>query len=105
MEALRHAASPVTIHTDNQQLVDGWLAGRRWSCASNRDGADLWRSFWAKCADLGPGINVVKVKAHVSFAKVQQGAMSLQDWGGNGLADAWAKAGCAAAAKMALVAD
>ena len=52
VEALRLATPPVTIHTDNQQLVDGWKAGKRWCCASNRDGADLWRSFWARCGDI-----------------------------------------------------
>ena len=87
VEALRHAAPPLTIHTDNQQLVDEWKARQKWCCASHRDGADLGRCSWARCADIGPAINVMEVKAHVAFAKVQSGAMSLQDWVGNGLAD------------------
>ena len=104
IDALRHCAPPVVIHTDKQQLVDGWNAGQRWSCASTRDGADLWRTFWARNNDVGPGINIVKVKAHVPFARVQQGAMTFQNWCGNSLADSGAKAGCAVATKVAPVA-
>ena len=53
IEALCHCVPLVTIHTDSQQVVDGWNAGQRWSCASNRDGADLWRIFWARNRDIG----------------------------------------------------
>ena len=105
VEVLRCACPPLTIHTDNQQVVDGWLAGKIWSCASNRDGADLWRQFWALMADIGGGVHITKVKAHVSFAKVQAGAMSRLDWCGNGLADLWAKAACALALKESPVAE
>ena len=57
--------------------------------------ADLWRICWARNKDIGPGIDIVKVKARVPNALVQQGVMTFQDWCGNGLVDTWAKAGCA----------
>ena len=99
IEARRVACPPLVVHTDNQQVVDGWEAGKAWSCASNRDGADLWRSFWSRMHDIGPGIQIVKIKAHVPFSRVQERQMSWQDWCGNGLADRWAKVGFATAIK------
>ena len=104
LETLPLASPPLTIHTDNQQLVDGWVNGEKWCCSSRRDGADMWRELWARIKDIGPGIRIVKVKAHLSFIHVQRGTISQQDWCGNGLADAWAKAGCAIASKEAPVA-
>ena len=105
VEVLRSACPPLTIHIDNQQVVDGWQAGKNWSCASNRDGADLWRHFWTLANDIGEAINVVKVKAHVSFAQVQAGATSWLDWCGNGPADAWAKSACAMVVKASPAAE
>ena len=51
----------------------------------------------ARVLDIGQGVQIVKVKAHVPFALVQERKMTWQDWCGNGLADRWAKVGCATA--------
>ena len=72
------ALPPVVIHTDNEQVVDGWSLGKARSCASNRDGADLWRLFWALIVDVGEGVEIRKAKAHVSFAKVRPVEMTRQ---------------------------
>ena len=39
-------------------------------------------------------MQVVKVKAHLKFARVLGGAITCHDWCGNAIADVWAKAGC-----------
>ena len=103
VEILRCACPPLTIHTDNQQVVDGWKAGKAWTCSSKRDGADLWRQFWTLINEIGDGVRICKVKAHVSFGRVQSGAMSVVDWCGNGLADTWAKSACSLAVQKSLV--
>ena len=36
---------PITIWTDNQAVVDGWLAGKAWTTGSCKTAADLWRRF------------------------------------------------------------
>ena len=92
LETFRIASPPFDIHTDNQELTDGWLNGEKWCCSSCRDGADMWREVWARIKEIGLGIHIVKVKAHLQFAYVQRGIISQQDWCGNGLADAGAKA-------------
>ena len=84
-EALRSACPPPTIHTDNQQVVDGVRLGKSWPCAPERDGADIWQRVWHQLEDIGPGMHIVKVKAHLPFSKVQDGHISLQDWCGNGV--------------------
>ena len=61
-------AHHIAVHTDNQQVVDGWEAGQAWLCASHLDVADLWRAFWTRVQDIGLGIQVVEAKAHVPFS-------------------------------------
>ena len=92
LEVLRHTAGGVTIHVDNQEVVDGISRGQGWCCASSREGADLWRRIWQILPEV-TGVVVVKVKAHLSFARVLDGAITCQDWAGNAIADVWAKAG------------
>ena len=92
LEVLRHTAGGVTIHVDNQEVVDGISRGQGWCCASNREGADLWRRIWQILPELA-GVFVVKVKAHLKFARVLDGAITCQDWCGNAIADVCAKAG------------
>ena len=104
VDVLRCACSPPTIHTDNQQVVVGWHAGKFWPCASNRDGADPWKLFWALVANVGYGIRFVK-EAHASHAQVQVGAISKLDWCGNGLAGEWAKLAYALAVKASPVTE
>ena len=64
-DALRIALPPLTLHTDNGLVVLVWKRGRQWRCSSQRDGADLWREFWDRIADLGEDIRIKKVKAHL----------------------------------------
>ena len=42
---LRFCTPPITIWTDNQGVVDGWLAGQAWTTGSRKNTADLWREF------------------------------------------------------------
>ena len=93
LEVLRHTAGGLTIHVDNQEVVDGISRGQGWCCASGREGADLWQNIWAMLLDL-EDVLVVKVKAHLKFVRVLEGAISCHDWCGNSVADEWAKAGC-----------
>ena len=96
--ALRRAVPPLTIHTDNSLVVLGWQHGKHWCCRSNRDGADLCGLFWKRISDMGrEGVSIIKVKAHQPFELVRMGLLSRVDWCGDGMADAWAKAGCAQA--------
>ncbi len=40
-EALRRAVGRVTIHTDNQEVLDGYNHGELWSTAAGRSGASI----------------------------------------------------------------
>ena len=46
LKMLEMALPPLQIWTDNQGVVDGWLRGPEWCCASSRPAADLWRRIW-----------------------------------------------------------
>ena len=105
LEAVRLAVPPLTVHTDTGLVVLGWGRGKGWCCSSRRDGADLWRLFWQRIGDIGQeGISIVKVSSRQTFEHVQLGIISQTDWCGIGMADAWAKAGCAQTTASALVA-
>ena len=43
--ALRRGIAPLTIHADNQAVIDGWIAGEAWTTASSKNSADLCREF------------------------------------------------------------
>ncbi len=98
---LRLAVPPLLIYTDNQEVHDGInVRGEDWCTSAARDGADLWRITWHLLRDIGPGIMVRKVKAHLTHEDVQDGRISLALWRGNRLADKFAKAGAQHAEKI-----
>ena len=70
------------IPVDSQQVIDGRIAGKNWASASNRDCADFWELFWRLTEDVGDGVKIVKVKAHVSFPHASAGLMRMKDWCG-----------------------
>ena len=76
-EALRCASLPLTMHTDNQQVVDGSQNGKSWSCAPERDGADIWRDIWRLLDDIGLRVRIMKVEAHLLFIRLLEGHMPL----------------------------
>ncbi len=93
LEALRRAVTPIRVHVDNAEVVDGVRKGRAWCCSATRDGADLWRQVWAILDDLGPEAQVVKVKAHTTPEDVDEGRIAPRDRAGNEFADRYAKLG------------
>ncbi len=93
LEALRLAVVPLCIHVDNREVVDGFKLGEQWCTQPGRDGADLWRSIWAKMRDIGDGVDVVKVKAHTDLSDIDDGVITARDRVGNFLADAAARKG------------
>ena len=50
--------------------------------------------------ELEGQVAVVKVKAHCNYQSVIDGRISWRAWTGNGIADMWAKRGCAEASRM-----
>ena len=100
LEVLRIAVGPIEIHVDNKMVVDGVDHGRAWCCDSRREAADLWRQVWDRLDELPDLVQVVKVKAHLSYEDVLSGRIPWTHWIGNGMADMWAKAGSAAAARQ-----
>ena len=99
-EILRTTVGPVTIYVDNSQVVDGVANGRKWCCHPRRDGSDIWRTIWSRLDELEGLVTVRKVKAHLSYQKVLEGRISWKDWVGNGVADLWAKRGCAESERL-----
>ena len=94
VEILRITVGPLDIFVDNAEVVEGVQRGRAWGCNPKRDGADLWRQVWDRLDEIGPGVRVCKVKAHLTFQDVLGGRIPWSNWIGNGIADAWAKAAC-----------
>ena len=93
LEILRISAGNICIHVDNSQVVEGVQCGKQWCISSRREGADLWRGIWWLLEEL-QGVRVVKVKAHLTFSHVLQGAIEFDHWTGNGAADLCAKKAC-----------
>ena len=58
----------------------------------------MWKLVWDSLDEMPGLVQVVKVKAHLSFSDVMAGRIHWMHWVGNGIADQWAKAGAAAAA-------
>jgi len=90
---LRLALPPLTIWTDSAGAVDGWFKGKEWCCSSSRPAADLWRSIWAILDDIGPGVEIKKVKGHATEADVQAGRATQWQKDCNDHADHFAKHG------------
>ncbi len=97
LEALRLAVPPLTIHTDSQEVVDGFVRGEGWSTAPARSGASIWRQIWPILHELGPGVGIVKVRGHATADDVRAGRVQAVDYIGNSLADRAARRGSAAA--------
>ena len=97
---LRYALPPLSIGTDNAEVVRGWESGPLYCSNPANDGADLSKRIWEKIRDVGKeGINVYKVKAHLGKEAIEQGRISWVDWVGNGEADRLAVLGAETAAK------
>ncbi len=90
-ETLRMAAAPLTIYVDNKQVVDGFARGKAYCTASATDAADIWREVWCLAEDIGPGIEVRKVRAHTTWWDVVAGRIDPFLRWGNDLADRAAK--------------
>ncbi len=90
-ETLRMAAAPLIIYVDNKQVVDGFARGRDYCTASTTDAADIWREVWCLVEDIGPGVEVRKVKAHTTWWDVVAGRIDPFLRWGNDLADKAAK--------------
>ena len=90
LEALRMGLPPLTIHTDNAEVVEGFLIGEEMACQAHREGADLWRLVWQKLQEMGEGVEIRKVKAHTTESDVLEGLIDLKHQAGNAAADALA---------------
>ena len=103
LEALRHAETPLTIHTDSQPVIDGCARGRKWCVSSKATDADLWREVWDLLEEvrMKGQVHIVKVKAHTGWDELLRRKISPKDQYGNWLADAAAKAGAARSEKQA----
>ena len=105
VELLRISTGPLIIHVDNKAVVDGVSSGREWCCDPRREGADLWRQIWDRLDDLEGLMQVVKIKAHLTYDDVLAQRIEYRHWIGNALADKYAKAGAKCAAEMSPVAS
>ena len=93
-ELLMIAVPPLTIHTDNKEVLDGWCKGRQWCTSSARSAADLWRWFWDKIEDIdSDDIQLVKTKGHATEVDVQLGRCSEMAKNANDHADHFAGRG------------
>ena len=98
---LRYALPPLSIGTDNAEVVRGWESGPLYCSNPAKEGADLWGRIWDKVRDVGKaGLSVYKVKAHLGKHAIEQGRISLEDWGGNREADRLAVLGAVTAARL-----
>ena len=89
-EIMQRTTGDVLMLTDNALVVKGFEEGPEWSTEAKREGADLWRSIWARKLMLdGEGIEVKvrKVKGHASKEDVQEGRVRAIDAVGNHEAD------------------
>ena len=83
----------MVIRTGRGFVVNGVEEGEERTTASRYEAADIWREVWLAFNDLS-GVRMLKVKAHMGFAFVLEGALSFAPWCGNAKADKWAKAVC-----------
>ncbi len=93
LEALRRTAGPINIHTDSQEVVDGFTIGETWSTAPRRSGASIWRQIWPLIRELGEEVQILKVKRHTDIDDVSAGRITLREHIGNSQADRAARAG------------
>ncbi|CAK0868169.1 unnamed protein product, partial [Prorocentrum cordatum] len=89
---LLHATPPVIVHSDSSFVVKGVnLWGREHTTAAGFSWAHLWRLVWDKLDDWGDGVQVIKVKSHVTQKAVLEGVQSYRHTFGNKCADEEAK--------------
>ena len=72
---LRLMVPPVRAVTDNSTIIRGLAMGEQWCTAPTRAHADVWRLVWFQLNDVGlglAGIDVEKVKAHLSARRISQ---------------------------------
>ncbi len=102
LEALRRGVAPLRIHTDSQEVVDGFTRGEGWSTSPCRSGASTWRQIWPILRDLQASgdVIIVKVKGHTCAEDIAAGRTTKVEHLGNGLADKAARAGSSAAEKL-----
>ena len=101
LEVLRIAVPPLTIYCDNLEVVKGRRKGKAWCTAAKKDCADVWRDIWFYLEDLGEEVKIEWVKSHTSWFDVLMKRLTPQQFKGNGLADAAAKAARQRAERMA----
>lgn len=104
VQALRHAAPPLVVHTDHLGIVTGIARGRAWCVAARRPHADIWLALWGFLESLNgneaetlrssPAVSVRHCKAHrAAKAVLELQGPDRQVALGNGVADLLAKAG------------
>ena len=99
------ACPPITIHVDNQGVIDGIGRGSTWCCASARPAADIWRRIWWRLEDIGTeDVHFVKVKGHATDADIDAGRTTWFYMTGNSHADHFAGLGVTVAEEIAPVA-
>ena len=101
LEAVRIAIPPITIYTDNAELLRDSAKGKAWCVAAKTRGASMWRDIWRYMEELGLGLRLEKVKAHTSWNDVLLRKISHVHHVGNGRVDEGAKAAARAAEKEA----
>ncbi len=88
LEALRLAAPPLAIYTDNKAVVAGVARGKNGCVTSKSEAADLWRDIWFYLEQLGPHVSVHWTKGHAKWHHVVAGKTTVFQKRGNDMADA-----------------
>ena len=88
-EALRRAVAPITVYTDNAEVVTGYQRGSVWCSRANRDGADILIRIWKLIDEVGE-VRLCKVKAHATSIDVEEGRITQRLQAGNAAADHFA---------------
>ena len=92
--AILHAAPPLMVVTDYEQLVVGWKLGLGAYATAGSKNGEAWRIFWRIADDFGlDHIRIRKVPAHKPLSAVDEGLISYDDWVGNRAADEMARQG------------
>jgi len=96
IQALTITTGDITVKPDAAYLVDGFQAGRH--LRPEGLNADLWHQIGILVKGRGHEVRVLKVDAHLDHSKVIDGAVDIQDYHGNSLADALAAVGASISA-------
>ena len=83
--------------TDCSWVQTSYEAGEAYCTSAGQMAAPLWKKLFRSVRDLfadqGHRLKITKVKAHASFASVAESPEAKFLWGGNALADRYAKLG------------